>query len=601
MCGISGFLSDKKISDKIIFDTLNLMKNRGPDSKGFERFFFGDYQASFLATRLKIVDRKTRSDQPMKFGNSIIIFNGEIYNLQKLRDTLKKKIKFDTLSDTEVIFKFYQLYGVNCVKYFEGMWAFAIYDERKKIIFISRDRLGEKPLYYFLKNRKFIFGSETKFVRALNQNFDGVNNQKIYSYLRYGYKFIERDNESFFKNIHKLPSGTNLIINSNFNVRFINYWQPNLKEKKIDELKVVEKIKSNFKSNFKDVCSTDLKVGLSLSGGIDSNILLSNFKKSVGENICTYSIIDKESRYNEQDIIDESAKKLNIKNKKIYLDKNKNHLDKLKNLTIYQDKPISTITSLLQSYIYKKMSNDGIKVCITGNGADELFAGYYHHFILFYQSLKKREEKKFFYDEWTKFIKPLIRNKEYKNLNNKKLITHFSLLGEEYFKNKFEINNEIIFKKNLLRNKMLNELFFQTTPLALIDDDLNSMFYSIENRSPFLNKKLVELSFKTPVNLMMKGAYNKYLLRSSGENLIPKQIISNREKKGFNASFFSLFSFNDKNFKEWFFSNSKIFDIINRNKFLNDFDKNYKAGLLDKNEQALFNFCSTKIFLENFK
>ena len=91
MCGISGFLSDKKISDKIIFDTLNLMKNRGPDSKGFERFFFGDYQASFLATRLKIVDRKTRSDQPMKFGNSIIIFNGEIYNLQKLRDTLKKK------------------------------------------------------------------------------------------------------------------------------------------------------------------------------------------------------------------------------------------------------------------------------------------------------------------------------------------------------------------------------------------------------------------------------------------------------------------------------------------------------------------------------
>ena len=601
MCGISGFLSDKKISDKIIFDTLNLMKNRGPDSKGFERFFFGDYQASFLATRLKIVDRKTRSDQPMKFGNSIIIFNGEIYNLQKLRDTLKKKIKFDTLSDTEVIFKFYQLYGVNCVKYFEGMWAFAIYDERKKIIFISRDRLGEKPLYYFLKNSKFIFGSETKFVRALNQNFDGVNNQKIYSYLRYGYKFIERDNESFFKNIHKLPSGTNLIINSNFNVRFINYWQPNLKEKKIDELKVVEKIKSNFKSNFKDVCSTDLKVGLSLSGGIDSNILLSNFKKSVGENICTYSIIDKESRYNEQDIIDDSAKKLNVKNKKIYLDKNKNHLDKLKNLTIYQDKPISTITSLLQSYIYKKMSNDGIKVCITGNGADELFAGYYHHFILFYQSLKKKEEKKFFYDEWTKFIKPLIRNKEYKNLNNKKLITHFSLLGEEYFKNKFEINDEIIFKKNLLRNKMLNELFFQTTPLALIDDDLNSMFYSIENRSPFLNKKLVELSFKTPVNLMMKGAYNKYLLRSSGENLIPKQIISNREKKGFNASFFSLFSFNDKKFKEWFFSNSKIFDIINRNKFLNDFDKNYKAGLLDKNEQALFNFCSTKIFLENFK
>ena len=121
-------------------------------------------------------------------------------------------------------------------------------------------------------------------------------------------------------------------------------------------------------------------------------------------------------------------------------------MDKLKNLTIYQDKPISTITSLLQSYIYKKMSNDGIKVCITGNGADELFAGYYHHFILFYQSLKKRR-KKFFYDEWTKFIKPLIRNKEYKNLNNKKLITHFSLLGEEYFKNKFEINDEIIFKK----------------------------------------------------------------------------------------------------------------------------------------------------------
>ena len=146
------------------------------------------------------------------------------------------------------------------------------------------------------------------------------------------------------------------------------------------------------------------------------------------------------------------------------------------------------------------MKKDNIKISITGNGADELFTGYYHHYNLFYQILKTKSDKKKFFYEWNKNINPLIRNKEYKNIFKKKVKTYFTLLDSKYLKSPSVNNyNEKKIVNNGLRNKMLNELLFQTVPLALIDDDLNAMYYSIENRSPFLNKELLELSFSFPL------------------------------------------------------------------------------------------------------
>ena len=162
------------------------------------------------------------------------------------------------------------------------------------------------------------------------------------------------------------------------------------------------------------------------------------------------------------------------------------------------------------------MKKDNIKICLSGNGSDELFVATTITIIYIIIRLKIKPLKKFF-NRLERKILPIIRNKEYRNIDNKKIKTYFTLLKDEYLNKKIKPFNEKIFTKNLLRNKMLNELLYQTVPLALTDDDLNSMHYSIENRSPFLNKDLINTSLKLPSQIFMKNAYNKYLLRLSSK------------------------------------------------------------------------------------
>ncbi|MAV57021.1 MAG: asparagine synthase (glutamine-hydrolyzing) [Candidatus Pelagibacter sp.] len=604
MCGLSGYIGGKRLPEKIIAKTLVEMKNRGPDHQGYKLIRSGKNNIYLLSSRLKIVDRNPRSNQPMRDENLTIVYNGEIYNIDKIRSKiLENGIKLKTQSDTELILKMYKIFGTNCVNYFEGMWAFALYDNQKKHLFVSRDRLGEKPLYIYRQPNEFFFASETKFIRSLLGNYKKLNDKKILKFLKFGYKSLEQEKESFFKNIFKVEPGTNYLLKNDFSLKKIRYWKPkiNEQEQSIDECK--DAIQTNFQQKIKLICDTDLKIGLSLSGGIDSNYVLGYITKFLNKKINTYSIIDKNSKkYDEENLIDLVVSKNNIKNCKIYLTNKTKNLSNLRKLINYHDKPISTISLYIQSLIYKKMKDDGVKVCVTGNGADELFAGYYHHYNLYYNSIKNKVFKATFKKEWEKNILPLIRNKEYKSLKRKNLKSYFSLIDEKYLNfKKIEMYKEKYFLKNLLRNKLINELLYQTIPLALTEDDLNSMYYSIENRSPFLNRDLVETSFKFPTKYLMKNSFNKYLLRESSKNIIPERIRLNREKKGFNASFSSIFSFNDKSFREWFFdkdSKNPIYNYLNKKYFLTNFKKDSKNLFEDSSTQTLFNICSTKLFLE---
>ena len=604
MCGISGYIGRKHLEKSLIQKTLNAMKNRGPDHQDYKQLLLGSNNLYLLSSRLKIVDRNQRSNQPMYYDKLTIVFNGEIYNITEIKKIISSYgLKLKTKSDTELILKMYKIFGTECVKYFEGMWAFAIFDSTKKIVFISRDRLGEKPLYFLKDKGNFFFGSETKFIRILLNNYKVINNKKIYQYLKNGYKSIEASNETFFKDIFKVKSGTNLIIKKNLTIKETTYWRPKIDEKNFSEKKCAQLIRENFEKKIKDICDTDLKMGLSLSGGIDSNFILSFLKNKMNKNINTYSIIDSQNeKYNEEDLIDHVVKKYKIHNKKIYLSNNVDRIPQLRKLINYQDKPVSTISYFLQSLIYEKMKKDKVKISITGNGADELFSGYYQHYSLFYNILKNKSEKEKFIKEWKENIYPLLRNKEYKNIFKKKIKSHFTLLEDKFLnKKKIKPYKEKFFSHNPLRNKMLNELFYQTIPLALIDDDLNSMFYSIENRSPFLNKELVNLSFQFPSNFFMKNAYSKNLLRLSSKEILSDKIRLNREKKGFNASFSSVFSIKNKKFNDWFFdknSKSPIYEFINKKFFIEKFNKSLNKNFSDMTTQILFNICSTKIFLE---
>ena len=179
MCGISGYIGTNKLNEKTILETLSMMKNRGPDHQAYKNFKYGNKNIYFLSSRLKIIDRKDRSNQPMTFEGVTIIFNGEIYNISEIKKKIYSKgLVLKTNSDTELILKMYMIFGTNCVNYFEGMWAFAFFDSLKQIVFISRDRIGEKPFYFLKNNRGFFFGSETKFVRNLCNGYNQINSRK---------------------------------------------------------------------------------------------------------------------------------------------------------------------------------------------------------------------------------------------------------------------------------------------------------------------------------------------------------------------------------------------------------------------------------------
>lgn len=603
MCGVSGYVGKSILPKSIIQNTLKLMENRGPDNQGYTEAKFNSKKIFLLSSRLKIVDRAVRSNQPMKDEDLTIIFNGEIYNTQELIKIIHKHgLKLKTKSDTEIILKLYRIYGTECVKYFDGMWAFAIFDKMRNFLFLSRDRIGEKPLYFFKNNSGLYFASETKFIRSMLSNYKVLNDEKIVNFLKNGYKSVEQSNESFFKDIYKVEAGANYIVKDDLTIKKDFYWKPKIGNSSKPIKDFEKKIRENFKKKIKLICNTDLKIGLSLSGGLDSNYILGFITNVLKKKVNTYSIIDKNDlRYNEEKLINLSVKKNRVINHKMYLSSSFDNFLKLKKLTKYYDKPVSTINTFLQSLIYKKMKDDKIKICLSGNGADELFAGYYHHYILYFKSLKSIQEKKDFEKYWNLNIYPLIRNEEYRNLNKKNVKSYFTLLDEKYLKIKIVEKREKKFCKNPLRNKMLNELILQTIPLALTDDDLNSMYYSIENRAPFLNKDLVDMSFDIPTDYLMKDSFNKHLLRLSSKNLIIDKIRLNREKKGFNASFNSVFSFKDKKFKEWFFDKdhkNEIYNYINKEKFLKDFSKDSNKTFADMSTQVLFNICSTKIFLE---
>lgn len=604
MCGVAGYLGNKNFSTKKVNFILNMMKLRGPNNQDYKKINFIKKNIYLFSSRLSIVDRYPRSNQPMEFDGYTISFNGEIYNTAELIKILKKhNINLKTKSDTEIILRLYILFKEKVVKFLNGMWSFVIIDQNNKQIFLSRDRIGEKPLFYLIYKNQFFFGSQTSYIRKLASNYKKLNRKKIFSFLKFGYKNICSNNETFFEKIYSVKPGQNLLIDEKLNIKINKYWKPSLKENKfLKEKDTIKLIHENFKNQIQRICKLDLKIGLSLSGGIDSSFLLGYFKSSIKGKIKTYSIIDKDERYNEEDLIIENLKKHKIPNTKIKINKKENYFNKLKELIKFHDKPISTINYFLQSLIYEKMKKDKIKVAIGGNGVDELFAGYYHHYQLYYNSLKSLNEKKIFYSHWKKKILPILRNPNFKKLDQKLKSKKHTFLKNSCLKTKEKILfKDYFFLKNKLRNKLLNELFYQTVPIALIEDDLNSMHNSIENRSPFLNYNLIEKSFLIPTKYLMKNASNKYLIRKSAKNFIPEKVRLNREKKGFNASFKSIFDIKDTNFKFWLLNKkSPIFKFIKFNK-VNDlfFNKNNKMSDLD--EQNLFNIVSTKIFLESIK
>ena len=583
MCGIAGYISQKQFLNYSYMDAkkklAKIMYSRGPNQQGSFSFSNSNYLINLFSSRLSILDLDKRSNQPFKNEDTILVFNGEIYNYLEIKEELRDKVKFYTNSDTEVVAKAYQVWGEDCVKKFDGMWAFCIFDKQKNKIFLSRDNFGEKPLYFYFDNSNFIFGSETNYLKSIINDSSklNINFSKINNYLFKGYRSLNRTNDSFFEKIIKVDSAQNLSLNlKNFNLKKNYYYnKSNLSKKKISKNinENIEITKTLVIKSLKRRLRSDVPIAFCLSGGIDSGSLTSLCYKHFNVKPKCYSIIDSDHRYNELKNINAIEKDLGIKSRLIKLKKENNlsFLENLKSLINYRNAPLSTVSYYVHSKISQQASKDGFKVIMSGTGADEIFSGYYDHSLLFLNEIKNKKKFKSEVLYWKKNTKPLIRNEKLQNFNlfikDKKFRDH--LYFNQNFINSF-LRKKIKYKfeekkysNNLMSNRLSNELLHETVPAMLDDDDMNSMQFSIENRSPFLSKELANYSMSINNEHRIKNGLSKFILREAMKDILVNKVRLTKRKRGFNASLSTMLKLDYK----------YIFNFLSENDYLK---KNYR-------------------------
>lgn len=616
MCGLAGYIGTKNISDKLINQSLDLLQNRGPDFNGVKRYRVNSRNSKnvlFLHTRLSIIDLEDRSNQPFEDSNFSIIFNGEIYNYLEIRnDLVLKGFNFKTNSDTEVLLKSYIYYGIDLFKKLEGMWSFAIWDKRNSKLILSRDRFGEKPLFYSIHDDGVYFSSDVRVIRCLSEKNYDHNISRLIKGVVCGYKSLYKNSsETFYKKIFQIPQSCYAEIKNNLEFKINRYWY--IKKKNIsfkNDFELVEGARDLLFNSIKIRLRADVPLAFCLSGGIDSGALVSVAAKKFNIKVNTFSILDSmDIRYNEKKNIDTVVRDISSNHHEINIKdirNNSNNIERIKKLINYKSGPIPTITYFLHSFLSENISKNNFKVAISGTAADEVYSGYYDHHLQYLYDNRNKKKFNLYKKNFQKLVKPLIRNAYLKKfdlyINNSSFRKHIYDGSEEFaklLKNDVKIDLTFFEKKftsQLLKNRSLNELFYETTPVILNEDDTNSMYYSIENRSPYLDSNLFNFLYSIPTEKLIQNGYAKFILRESVKNYLHESVRMDRVKKGFNASVTSIFNFSDKKFiDELLDEKSLIFNIFDIKKIKNILLKDISLNHYSK---FIFSFINAKIFLD---
>ncbi len=604
MCGIAGYIGRKPVDESRIALTLGAMKNRGPDHRDWCSFLKGDLRTVLLHSRLGIIDLDARSNQPFTIGDYSLVYNGEIYNYLELREELERSgVVFTTDSDTEVLLRAYLEYGEACVEKFEGMWSFAIHDRRSGGLFLSRDRFAEKPLYWLRTADGIYFGSEVKFIGALSGIALSVNPRQILRYLVNGYKSLYKHGETFYRDIGELPYATNMRIMPDLTVNCRRYWEPRCSidpAMTLDD--AVEGARHFLTESMRLRLRSDVPLAFCLSGGVDSAALTSIAAREFNYDVHTFSIIEKDERYNEYDNIMATIEDIGCRHRLIGIP-DEDPLPRLRRLIAYHDAPLATISYYVHSLISEEIARSGFRVAFSGTSADELFTGYYDHYLLHLQEMRGNGQYGRYLSDWQEQVARFIRNPLLKDPNlyeenpgYREHVYDDSSLWVRYITADFyDPFREEIFCDSLLRNRMMNELFHEATPVILHEDDLNSMLFSVENRSPYLDSRLFAFAYSIPAEHLIREGYNKYVLRQAVRGTLNDKVRLDRQKKGFNASIHSLVDFDRKEVRDELLAEGPIFDYVNRDMMERLFDEKPTANSASK---FLFNFINARIFLD---
>ena len=607
MCGIAGYIGPRSINIEAVDGCMDLMRRRGPDAANFYRKTTsrGD-NVLLINSRLKIIDLDDRANQPFRSGSKVMVYNGELYNYPEIKKLIGNSGPgFTTESDTEILIRAIDVFGWSVIEDCEGMWGFAVYDEMDDSLTLCRDRFGEKPLYYYKDSSGFYFGSEVKFITALLGVSLDINYHHLYRYMINGYKSLYKSDDTFYKNLSYVPVGSLTSILDGV-VTNQSYWQPDFNpDESMSYQDAVDGARQRLIRSVELRLRSDVPMAFCMSGGVDSNSLISIAKNVFNYDVHGFTITNDDARYEEQDMVDYAVRELGIRHTSIPVTVD-NFISGLRTLVRYHDSPVYTITYYAQWLLSASIAENGYRVSVSGTAADELFTGYFdHHLAYLYEVRDDQQLYSKSKEAWNRLVGPIVRNPFLQDpdafIKNPDMRRHIFLDSDNFSQYMIhpwtEEFSENKYTDSLLRNRMMNELFHESIPVILHEDDLNSMYYSIENRSPYLDKELFEFCYSIPSGYLVQNGLAKAVLRDSMRGIVPQQILDNPRKVGFNAPIFSFLDVNDSGVRANMLDDSPIFDHVRKDMIENLISK---ENLPNSESKFLFYFLNAKIFLEEF-
>lgn len=586
MCGITGVLdfnNSIEINQNLLTDMSSCLNFRGPDKDGYFTNKSDKYSIGLAHTRLSIIDLSNNGDQPMRShdGKLIIVFNGEIYNYIELKKVLQKEgAIFKSNSDTEVILAAYEHWGIDkCLDMIEGMFAFGLFNFELNTLILARDRFGEKPLYFFQKKNTIGFSSDIR-------SFNYLPIEKTINKHALGYYLAEMCTpigDSIWNEINKLPPGNYLSFSST-QLKVVEYWNLNYRNKiKTSINDVIPETENLIVDSVKKRLVSDVPVGCFLSGGIDSSLVSLFAAQNYHGRIKTFSVGFEYEKFNELPYAKIVAEKINSEHHEIIL--NPNDLKSIDSLLDEYGEPFAD-SSQIPTYFISKFASEFVKVVLGGDGGDELFGGYrtYNQALrmnmwyrlkmlkpIFNISYKLSKFNKFNYlsgimNKDSNIIgSALFRSMGFSNtelkylINDPELITAANKENSTLIENA-QYNTNTIFDSILhasIKSRLVNDYLVKT--------DRASMYNSLELRTPFLDRNLIEYLSALPSNYIINKRTNKYLTKKIAENYFDKKFIY-RDKQGFSIPIGEWMK------KEW---KKEVIEVLNYNNPFVELNKTY--------------------------
>ncbi len=555
MCGIAGIVDCKKTNLTGVIEKMrDTLSYRGPDGCGL--YVEAASGIALGHRRLTILDLSSAGAQPMQDTKKqvVIVYNGEVYNYLELRrELVTKGYTFLSGTDTEVVLNAFLEWGTDCLKRFNGMFAFAIWDKRTSELFIARDRLGIKPLYYYLNNTSFVFASEVKAVLKGIGKIPKLNNHLIDLYMSFGY--IPGDS-TLHNGVKRLMPGHFLLYKEG-NITIQKYWDLSFEKSHDRGLNYyVDKAKFLLNDSIELRLRSDVPLGIFLSGGLDSSAVVALLASRVQEPLKTYSVAyDFGKEYNETKYSRKIAKLFNTDHHEYILTPSE-FVNFIPEYVYYMDEPV-TEAAAISLYHIARLARKDVTVVLSGEGSDEIFAGYDFYF---YNCIIEKIRQLFggrgtkALSQFVNCLPGLPKLKKYCHLSTTPLAERYrgissyedkvkrNLYTDDFFlvvhSHKFDLSSyqRSLFNKTSDADPLSRMLYFDTKTW-LVDDllikaDRMSMAASLELRVPFLDYRLVEFAAKMPSNYKLRGRTTKYILKKMMADLLPNEII-NRKKMGF--------------------------------------------------------------------